>query len=95
MQSWAGTISEDNGNVEISNGKWTNSATVAVATVTLTCIQYNDGGQALNTDTATLSGPNGPAPAQSTVTFDPFSVGPVVQGATKANCGITAATAAQ
>jgi len=94
QESFTGSISEENGDVEISNGKWVNSAAVAVASVTLECDQVDNNNQVLTKDTATLSGPNGPAPPNSTVTFDPFSVGQVVQGAVNANCGLTGATAA-
>ena len=88
MQSFTGQVGEVNGQVEISNGQWTNRATVAVQSVTLECIQYNADGAALTRTQNTL---NGPVQPQSSTSFNPFQMGAVVQGATRAQCGIVGA----
>jgi hypothetical protein len=90
MQSFTGQITEENGQVEISNGQWTNHSTVAIQSATLECIQYGANGQPMTQNQITIDGRNGPVPPQHTITFDPFAVGAVVQGATRANCGIVA-----
>ena len=91
MQSFTGQVGESNGQVLISNGQWTNNATVAVQSVTLECIQYNANGSRL---TQTQNILNGPVQPQSSTSFNPFHMGAVVQGATRAQCGIVGATAA-
>ncbi len=91
MQSFTGQISVEDGDVEISNGQWTNNSTVAIQSATLECIQYGVGGQELTKNQITIGGPNNqPVQPQHTITFDPFAVGQVLQGATRANCGIVA-----
>jgi hypothetical protein len=91
MQSFSGQITEVNGQVQISNGLWTNHATVAVQSATLECVQYGNGNAPLTQNQITL---NGPVQPQGTDRFDPFAAGDVVQGATSARCGIVAATPA-
>jgi hypothetical protein len=88
MQSFTGQVGEANGQVQISNGQWTNRSTVAVQSVTLECIQYNANGAPLTQTQNTL---NGPLQPQSTTNFNPFQMGAVVQGATRAQCGIVGA----
>ncbi len=91
MQSFTGQITVEDGDVEISNGQWTNNSTVAIQAATLECIQYGAGGQELTQNQITIGGPNNePVQPQHTITFDPFAVGQVLQGATRANCGIVA-----
>jgi hypothetical protein len=86
-QSFTGQVGEANGQVQISNGQWTNNSTVAIQSATLECIQSGSAGTALAQTQTTLTGPSGPLQPQSSTTFNPFQVGAVVQGATKANCG--------
>jgi hypothetical protein len=94
MQSFTFQASEVNGEVQISNGQWTNHSTVSIQSATLECIQYGANGSALTQNQITLTGPSGPVAPQSTINFDPFSAGDVAQGATRANCGIVAVTSA-
>jgi len=89
MQSFTGQVGESNGQVQISNGKWTNNATVSIQSSNLQCVQTGNGNQALTQTNTTLTGPNGPLPPNSSTTFNPFLVGAVVQGATGAQCQIT------
>jgi hypothetical protein len=89
MQSFTAQITVDSGDVEISNGQWTNNSTVAIQSATLECIQYSINGQQLTQDQITIGGPNNEAvKPQHTITFEPFAGGTVVPGATRANCGI-------
>jgi len=91
MQSFTGQITVDNGDVEISNGQWTNNSTVAIQSATLECIQYSINGQQLTQDQITIGGPNHEAvQPQHTITFDPFAGGTVLPGATRASCSIVA-----
>ncbi len=94
QESFSGQVGEANGQVQISNGKWTNNATVAVQSVTLECIQFDANGTQLTQTQNTLNGPNGPLQPQGTASFSPFLMGSVAQGASKANCGIVGATPA-
>ena len=91
LQSFTGQVSNANGQVQISNGQWTNNATVAVQSVTLECIQYDGNGSQLAQTQNTLTAPNGPLQPQATATFSPFTMGAVAQGTTKANCGVVGA----
>lgn len=88
QESFSGQVGEANGQVQISNGRWTNNATVAVQSVTLECIQFDANGAQL---TRTQNSLNGPLQPQSSTTFNPFQMGAVVQGATRAQCGIVGA----
>jgi hypothetical protein len=88
MQSFTGEVGEANGQVQISNGRWTNNSTVAIQSATLECTQYGTTGTALTQTQTTLTGATGPLQPESSTTFNPFQVGNVVVGATRANCGI-------
>jgi len=46
-----------NGFVQLSNGKWTNNANVAIQSSTLECDQYDAGGNLLDQMRTTLNGP--------------------------------------
>ena len=63
-----------NGYIQISNGKWTNNASVPVQSSTLECDQYDSGGSDLAQMKTTL---NGPVQAGSYATFSPFQMGAV------------------
>ena len=90
MQSFTGQIGEANGQVQVSNGKWTNNATVSIQSSNLQCVQTGNGDQPLTQTNTTLTGPNGPLAPNTSTTFNPFLGGAVVQGATAAQCKITA-----
>ena len=82
-----------NGVVEITQGAWTNGATVTVQSATLACAQSDGNGNIIQASLfqTMLNGPLGPG--QST-TFNTFSIGQEQQGAEGAGCAIVAATAA-
>jgi hypothetical protein len=88
MQAFTFQASEVNGQVQISGGQWTNHSNVAIQSASLECVQIGANGAQLSQEQITLTGPSGPVAPQSTINFDPFSAGDVVQGATRANCGI-------
>jgi hypothetical protein len=88
-QTFAGQVGEADGQVQISNGKWTNNATVAITSSNLQCVQSSASGTTLTQSQTTLTGPSGPLQPQTSTTFDPFKVGAVAQGAAKASCSIT------
>lgn len=75
-----------NGFVELSNGRWTNNASVAVQSATLQCDQYDSNGNDLDQMRTTLNGPVQPG---GTDTFDPFSVGAVASNLDQVKCTIT------
>lgn len=73
------------GYIEVSNGKWTNNATVAVTAATLECDQYDANGANLAQMRTTLNGPVGPG---SSATFSPFQMGAVTANLNKVTCAI-------
>jgi hypothetical protein len=78
-----------NGFVQISNGVWTNNATVAVQKSTLECDQADANNNTLGEMRTTLNGPIQPA---ANATFNPFNMGAVTANMTKVNCFITHVT---
>lgn len=74
-----------NGFVQLSNGKWTNNANVAIQTSTLECDQYDSGGNLLDQMRTTLNGPVQPG---ATDTFNPFTVGAVASNLNRVTCTI-------
>ncbi len=82
-----------NGDVHLSQGRWTNNANVAVLTVDLECDQYDQNNQDQAQKHLTLSTSNqAPLPSQNTETFNDIDLGQSVQGMSKVNCGIMAVT---
>jgi hypothetical protein len=79
-----------NGYVQLSNGKWTNNANVAVQTSTLECDQYDLSGNLLDQMRTTLNGPVQPG---GTDTFNPFTVGAVANHLNRVTCTILYAKA--
>jgi hypothetical protein len=90
-QQFTGSYNAVNGYVQISQGQWHNGANVALAAAELQCTQLSAAGQALTQNQTTLTGPAQPG---QTVTFQPFQIGSVAQGAQKLNCQIVAVSAA-
>ena len=78
-----------NGYIQISNGKWTNNATVPVQSSTLECDQYDSGGSDLAQMKPTL---NGPVQAGSYATFSPFQMGAVTVNVNRVTCTIVGVT---
>jgi len=74
-----------NGFVQVSNGKWTNNATVAIDSSTLECDQYDSNGTDLAQMRTTLDGPVQPG---STSTFNPFQMGEVATNVDRVTCTI-------
>ena len=69
----------------ITNGKWTNHATVPIASATLECDQYNEYG----TDLAQMrTALNGPLQAGATQSYNPFQMGAVARDVNKVTCTI-------
>ena len=64
----------DYGFVQVSDGKWTNNATVAVNSAILECDQYDSNGTDLAQMRTTLNGPVQPG---ASATFSPFKMGAV------------------
>jgi len=85
-QKFSGSYSASNGQIQVSQGQWTNGSNVAVQAVKLGCEQEDANGQGLGQDTVTLTGP---APPGGTVTLPTFSIGAEDQGAAKVDCQIT------
>jgi len=79
-----------NGFVQLSNGKWTNNANVAIQSSTLECDQYDAGGNLLDQMRTTLNGPVQPG---GTDTFNPFNVGAVANNLSRVTCTIMYAKA--
>lgn len=79
-----------NGFVQLSNGKWTNNANVAIQSSTLECDQYDSGGNLLDQMRSTLNGPVQPG---GTDTFNPFNVGAVANNLNRVTCTILYAKA--
>jgi hypothetical protein len=74
------------GFVQISNGVWTNNATVPIQSSTLECDQYDANNNNLDQMTTTLNGPVQPA---ANVTFNPFNMGAVATNMNHVTCTIT------
>jgi hypothetical protein len=74
------------GFVQISNGVWTNNATVPIQSSTLECDQYDANNNNLDQMTTTLNGPVQPA---ANVTFNPFNMGAAAANMTHVTCTIT------
>lgn len=79
-----------NGFIQLSNGKWTNNASVAVQSATLVCQQLDAAGNDLDEMRTTLNGPVQPG---GTDTFDPFNVGAVASNLSRVSCTIQYAKA--
>jgi hypothetical protein len=73
------------GFVQISNGKWTNNATVPIESSVLECDQYNLVGADLAQMRTTLNGPLQPG---ATSNFNPFQMGAVATNVNKVTCTI-------
>ena len=73
------------GFVQVSNGKWTNNAKVAIDSATLECDQYDASGRDLAQMRTTLNGPIQPGAMQS---FNPFQMGAVATNVYKVTCTI-------
>jgi hypothetical protein len=73
------------GFVQVSNGKWTNNANVAIDSATLECDQYDSNGTDLAQMRTTLNGPIQPGSSQ---TYDPFKMGAVATNVYKVTCMI-------
>jgi hypothetical protein len=73
------------GFVQISNGKWTNHATVPIDSAELECDQYNGSGTDLAQMRKTLPGPL--QPGASTI-YNPFQMGAVETETNKVTCTI-------
>ena len=71
--------------VQISNGKWTNHATVPIDSAELECDQYNTSGANLAQMRKTLPGPL--QPGASTI-YNPFQMGAVETDTNKVTCTI-------
>ncbi len=74
-----------NGFVQVSNGKWTNNATVAIQSSTLECDQYDSSGTDLAQMRTTLNGPVQPG---NSTTFNPFQMGAVATNVNRVTCTI-------
>ena len=72
--------------VQISNGVWTNNATVPIQSSTLECDQYDANNNDLDQMTTTLNGPVQPA---ANVTFNAFNMGAAAANMTHVTCSIT------
>jgi len=73
------------GFVQVSNGKWTNNATVAIDSATLECDQYDSNGTDLAQMRTTLNGPIQPGASEN---FNPFQMGAVATNVYKVTCTI-------
>jgi zinc-ribbon domain len=73
------------GFVQISNGKWTNHANVAIDSATLECDQYNTYGTDLAQMRTTLNGPLNPG---ATSSYNPFQMGAVATNVNRVTCTI-------
>jgi hypothetical protein len=73
------------GFVQVSNGKWTNNANVAIASATLECDQYDSNGRDLAQMRTTLNGPIQPG---ASANFNPFQMGAVATNVYKVTCTI-------
>lgn len=73
------------GFVQISNGKWTSHANVAIDSATLECDQYNSYGTDLAQMRTTLNGPLQPG---ATSSYNPFQMGAVATNVNKVTCTI-------
>jgi len=73
------------GFVQVSNGKWTNNATIAIDSATLECDQYDSNGTDLAQMRTTLNGPIQPGASE---TFNPFQMGAVAANVYKVTCTI-------
>ena len=71
--------------VQISNGKWTNHATVPIDSAELECDQFNTSGAELAQMRKTLPGPL--QPGASTI-YNPFQMGAVETDTNKVTCTI-------
>ncbi|MGB7264880.1 MAG: zinc-ribbon domain-containing protein [Terracidiphilus sp.] len=73
------------GFIQLTNGKWTNNANVAIQSATLECDQYDASGNNLDQMRTTLNGPVNPG---GTDTFNPFNMGAVANNLNKVTCTI-------
>jgi hypothetical protein len=91
MQMFGGRWDAVNGNVQISQARWTNNANVIVQSATLECVQYAANGGVLTQMQTRL---NGPVQPQGTSYFNVFLMGPMAPNLAKVNCGIVGVTPA-
>jgi hypothetical protein len=85
QQNFAGHWENVFGFIEVSNGKWTNNAKLAIQTATLECDQYSSNNTDLAQMRTTLNGPVQPGAA---ATFDTFQMGTVADYMNHVNCWI-------
>jgi hypothetical protein len=91
QQSFSGHWQAIYGNVEVTNGSWTNRSSVTIQSAILQCDQYSANGADLSQARMTLNGPVQPG---GTTTFNPFQMGAVNVYMTRVNCAIVAVTPA-
>jgi len=87
-QKFTASFNEVNGQIQVTQGQWTNGSNVTVASITLGCVQMDANGQNLVQSTHTISGPAPPGAVSSVSTF---AMGDAAQGVAKARCDITGA----
>jgi hypothetical protein len=91
QQSLACRWEAQNGNIEITQAVWKNSAAVVIASAQMETQQVSAAGQIVAQSQMTLNGPSQPG---QTITFPAFQMGAEVQGVTQVNCGIIGVTPA-
>jgi len=89
MQMFGARWDPVNGNIQISQARWTNNANVIIQSATLECVQFAANGAVLTQRQTTL---NGPVQPRGTFYFGPFQMGSIVQNLAKVNCGIVGVT---
>jgi len=96
QQKFTWSLQISNGEVQVSDGAWTNGSSQAVQSANLQCIQYGQDGSVLAQGHITLTKSDGtPIQPGQTVTYGAFNVGDAAQGVDKVGCTITSVTAAQ
>lgn len=91
-QLFSGNWNNVNGIVQISQGQWQNNANTAIQSATLVCTQLSQNGQKVTQTHTTLTGPAQPG---QVVTFGPFQMGQLSQGAASVQCNIVDVSPAQ
>ena len=96
QQKFTWSWQTSNGELQVSDGAWTNGSTEAVQSAFLECFQFSQSGDLLTQGSIKLTkNDDTPVAPQQTVNYGAFNVGDAAQGVDKVNCKITSVTPAQ
>jgi hypothetical protein len=88
QQAFDCNFQNEGGYLEVNNGKWTNNATVAIASATLECDQTDSGGTDLDEMRINLKSPQGALQPGGSQNYNPFQMGEIANNASKVHCTV-------